>query len=139
ADFLSVRILSGPIPAVYDLKTERRKDEETGRFRDVIVSGEPSWPEGQSLEACQATIDRVGLTAFLSEAQHDVHERQGALWNRAALARCRAAEAPENRRRIVIGVDPSGGKVEWGICAAGIGYDGKGYVLKDGSLPGELG
>ncbi len=39
-------------------------------------------------------------------------------------------------RRIVIGVDPSGGTGETGIVAAGLGVDDHGYVLADETLKG---
>src|SRR5690606_27586281 len=145
ADFLSVRILSGPIPAVYDLQTQRRFDEDLGAYRDIITGGEPSWPAGQGLEDCQRIIDRVGLSAFLTECQHEVDEKAGALWNRRMLANCRIAEAPRNEdgtlamRRIAIGVDPSGGRAEVGIVAGGVGKNGKGYVLRDASIAGDRG
>lgn len=51
------------------------------------------------------------------------------------LAHCRIAEAPD-LKRIAIGVDPSGGRAEIGIIAAGLGNDGKGYVLRDATSPG---
>lgn len=142
ADFLQVRVLSGPIPAVYDLKTERRLDEKAGAYRDFIISGRPSWPEGQSLEACQQIINRIGLAAFQTECQHDVHEKPGALWNRRMLANCRISTAPMNEdgtpamRRVAVAIDPSGGKVETGIIAVGLGFDGKGYVLRDATAAG---
>ncbi len=144
ADFLATRVVSGPIPAVYDLKTERRLDEKTGRYRDFIIGGEPSWPEGQSLEDCQKIIDRIGASAFRMECQHEVHERAGSLWNRVMILRSRVAEPPMNKdgslnlRRIGIGVDPSGGRADVGIVAAGI-QGSKVYVLRDETVPGELG
>ncbi|MBT8402177.1 MAG: hypothetical protein KJO98_16995 [Rhodothermia bacterium] len=144
ADFLATRIVSGPIPAVYNLRTVRRLDEDTQRYRDFVVGGEPSWPGGQSLEDCQRVIDRIGLSAFLTECQHEVHERVGALWNRRMIVCGRVAEPPRNDdgtlnlRRIGIGIDPSGGKSEVGIVAAGIRGD-KAYVLRDATVPGALG
>jgi phage terminase large subunit-like protein len=42
------------------------------------------------------------------------------------------AQLPE-LQRIVVGVDPSGGREEQGIIAAGLGVDGHGYVLADRS------
>jgi hypothetical protein len=74
ADFLADRQVSGPFPAVEALKYEWRADENTGVRRAVITGGRATW-EGQNLEACQAFINRWGLSAFLKEAQHKVKER----------------------------------------------------------------
>lgn len=144
ADMLGSRTLSGPVPSVHDLETERVRDEVTKRWRDVIRGGRPSWPGGQPLEACQELIDRIGLSAFLVECQHEVHEKPGALWNRRCLVNNRVAEPPRDDdgnlllTRIVIGVDPSGGKGEIGIVAAGL-RGSTAYVLKDATVAGALG
>jgi hypothetical protein len=138
ADFLIDRYVSGPHPAIRDLKTTRVFDEELGRVRDVIVSGVPTWPGGQSIEVCQAAIDTEGLTAFKEERQHDVHERVGALWTKATLNECRVVAAPP-MKRVVVGVDPSGGGDEIGIIAGGIAHDGNAYILLDYTAAGRLG
>ena len=70
ARYLANRIVSGPHPAIIDLKTENVNG------RDVIVGGTPTW-EGQPLEVCQAQIDEWGLAAFLAECQHEVYSRTG--------------------------------------------------------------
>lgn len=136
ADFLSGRIVSGPHPALRDLKTEKQRRED-GSLRDVIVGGAESW-SGQSREACQRLIDRLGLTAFIRECQHEVHERQGALWTRDLLNRTRVGEHPP-LKRVVVAVDPSGGGDDIGIIGAGRGHDNHGYTLADRSQPGPLG
>lgn len=68
-----------------------------------------------------------------------IDEVDGALWTYDRLDACRIelAELPP-LRRIVVAVDPSGARGpddvrsdEIGICVAGLGYDGKGYVLED--------
>lgn len=66
---LSNRVHTQPIPAFYDLVTEFKTIN--GQPRDIIVSGTPSWP-WYDLEAGQAEIDDIGLSAFLIECQHDV-------------------------------------------------------------------
>ena len=136
ADFLSGRIVSGPHPAVKDLKTEKRRRED-GSLRDVIVDGIATWA-GQSVAACQRLIDRLGVSAFLRECQHEVKEREGALLTRDHFNRTRVGEHPP-LVRIVVGVDPPGGKTEAGIVAAGKGHNGHGYTLVDRSQPGSLG
>lgn len=73
ARYLANRIVSGPHPAVIDLKTENRNG------LDIIIQGDPTW-EGQSLEICQAQINEWGLDAFKAEAQHDVFSRSGQIF-----------------------------------------------------------
>lgn len=136
ADFLSGRIVSGPHPAVRDLKTEKQERPD-GSLRDVIVGGIASWA-GQSLEACQRLIDRLGLSAFTRECQHLVQEREGALLTRDDFAVTRRGSHPP-LVRVVVGVDPPGGKTEAGIIGAGKGRDGHAYVIADRSQPGQLG
>ena len=60
----------------------------------------------------------------------------GALWDRRMLDETRVHEWPA-MRRIVIAIDPAGGSSrksdETGIIAAGVGLDGRGYILADAS------
>jgi phage terminase large subunit-like protein len=59
---------------------------------------------------------------------------EGALWTYDMIDKYRVTAAPE-LRTIVVGIDPSGTALqtsdEAGIVAAGIGFDGHGYVLDD--------
>jgi len=61
----------------------------------------------------------------------------GAIWTRDVIERNRVKEAPDNMKRILIGVDPpteSGEKSDkCGLVAAGMGHDQLGYVLQDES------
>lgn len=63
-------------------------------------------------------------------------EAPGALWKRDVIEAGRVASAPP-LRRVVVAIDPSGGRGkrnnEVGIIVAGVGFDGHGYVLADGS------
>jgi len=59
----------------------------------------------------------------------------GALWDHDMLGETRTTDAPQYKR-VVIGVDPSGGGDEIGIVAAGLGADGHGYVFADQSGDG---
>jgi len=131
AKFLARRTVSGPIPAVRGLVT-RHEPQPDGTGRDVIVAGEPTW-SGQPLERCQEQIHDWGLLAFLAEAQHDVHRREGSLWTPEQLATVRQAE-PDVLDRVVVGVDPSGGSTDdhdaQGIVVAGR-RGPKAWILED--------
>ena len=60
----------------------------------------------------------------------------GALWTRAMIEATSARVAPE-LRRVVVALDPSvaadGGGDECGIVVAGVDYEGRAWVLRDGS------
>jgi hypothetical protein len=66
AEFLADREVSGPIPAVIGLQTERIP----GTLKHRVTGGTPTWA-GQSLEVCEQQINRWSLRAFLAEAQHE--------------------------------------------------------------------
>lgn len=73
-------------------------------------------------------------------------ETEGALWSIEAIERCRVAPGEElpQMRRVVVAVDPSGAsaKVEGrrsddiGIVVAGLGFDGRCYLLADRTMNG---
>ena len=66
-----------------------------------------------------------------------IEDRPGALWSRDGLEACRVEAAPEDLTRIVIAIDPpvTARKTSdaCGIIAAGLGADGRAYVLADRS------
>jgi phage terminase large subunit-like protein len=66
-----------------------------------------------------------------------IEDLTGALWSRAGLEACRVRLGPE-LVRVVIGVDPPAGTGgdACGIVVAGLGRDGRGYVLDDASVQG---
>lgn len=75
---------------------------------------------------------RLGRQELYAELLDDV---PGALWTRAMIEKARWTAAPPQLRRVVISVDPSGSDGETGdsqgIIAAGIGHDGRAYVIED--------
>lgn len=79
----------------------------------------------------------LGRQELLGEV---VTERPDALWQRKWLADARLARMPEDMRRIVVAVDPpitaTANSDLCGIVVAGIGPDGRAYVLADRSLQG---
>ncbi|MGF7201337.1 phage terminase large subunit-like protein [Sphingobium olei] len=68
-----------------------------------------------------------------------IEEVEGALWTRDLIERCRVAHVPEVLTRVVVAVDPpaSAGGDACGIVVAGIGGDGRGYVIADASVEGQ--
>jgi hypothetical protein len=132
ADFLTSRILSGPIPAIKGLEYEQRLTED-GRRKWVITGGEAVW-EGQSIEICESQMNDWGLSAFLSEAQHDTEPPGGGMFDHLDWPAIRVTEAelPEFVR-VVTWVDPAVTSTDNSDCQAiitdGLGVDGKIYRL----------
>lgn len=69
ADYLIDRHLSGPIPAIEDLETDIRENDE-GQNRHVVLGGRPTW-SGYTLDNAQDDIDTYGFSAFEVEFQHN--------------------------------------------------------------------
>ncbi len=85
---------------------------------------------------------RLGRQELDAEVLEDL---PGALWSREEIELHRLREAPA-LRRIVVAVDPAVSSMEssdepgtHGVIAAGLGEDGRGYVLTDQSLQGTPG
>lgn len=64
-----------------------------------------------------------------------IDEIPGALWTRQQLEDAYLPDTPP-LRRVVVGVDPSGGRNEIGIVVAGVDRRGRGHVLADLSMSG---
>jgi hypothetical protein len=101
-----------------------------------------TWPSQAnphiSREALREIADDMTELSYRQEIlAEDVEEVQGALWTHKTIEDYRVDRAPLTFKRIVVGVDPTGSTTnETGIVAAGMGYDGHGYVLADRSLLG---
>ncbi|WP_030541512.1 DNA-packaging protein [Sphingobium sp. DC-2] len=82
---------------------------------------------------------RLGRQELEGELIVDV---EGALWNRALLERCRARHVPAGEdgagplARVVVAVDPPASATgdACGIVVAGLGQDGRAYVIADASV-----
>ena len=76
---------------------------------------------------------RIGRQELEGE---DLDDNPDALWSREAIDRLRVREAPE-LARVVVAIDPAVTSTaesdETGIVVAGLGADGRGYVLADRS------
>lgn len=127
ADFLRNRIVSGPIPAVEGLEVEQQKD---GKWK--IVGGEATW-EGMNLEDCQELMDKIGLSAFLSECQHDTTPTGGGMFDHLEYLHCNYDEINHKLFRKVCWVDPAVTKTDrsdsHAISICGMDLDGKVYDI----------
>ena len=136
ADFLADRIVSGPHPAVIDLKLEAEQLLD-GRIIHRVVGGTPTW-EGQPLSVVEHQINTWGLSAFKQEAQHEVGDHEDALWNREILDLTRVIGMPDHLSRLCIAVDPHATTGQTGVVAVGSGVvNGNlhGYAVGDRSPP----
>ena len=65
---------------------------------------------------------------------HLLEDVEGALWTRAMLEQAYTRVAPSGFKRVIVGLDPSGGGGSaQGIVVAGLGNDGLMYVIEDAS------
>lgn len=128
ADYMARRIVSGPIPAMWDLTWA-----PNGEGAYVITGGTPSWV-GMDETACQAMLDLFGLTGFLIECQHIEARLSGGLFDDYPFDDITVAEA-EVPRLLHIGcwVDPAVTSTDksdsCGLTIDGLGVDGRYYRL----------
>lgn len=118
-----------PIPLIKELASDPSTAIVRGRTFDNAANLAP-----QFIEALRERYGgtRLGRQELEAEILDDL---PGALWTRAMIEEARIKAAPE-MRRIVVAIDPSGtsGNDEGdsiGIVIAGLGIDGRGYLLAD--------
>ncbi len=117
-----------PTPIIRDLVAASTTHITRGRTADNAANLAP-----QFLDAIVRRYEgtRLGRQELDGEILDD---NPGALWKRSGIDDARVSKAPD-LRRIVVGVDPavtSNAKSdETGIVVAGLGYDGRFYVLGD--------
>lgn len=142
ADYLAMRHVSGPIPAVYDLQyalKEARNEQGQLVAHYEITGGRPSW-EGMPLEACQHMLNLYGLTGFLVEAQHQEADLAGGTWDHIVdiLHKEKSPwvvdeEAVPHLVHVCVWVDPAVSSTDrsdsCGIVVDGLGADGLYYRL----------
>lgn len=126
AEFLAERIVSGPHPAIQNLTTEQRNG------KTIITGGDPTWPTGMGVAVCQADLNKIGITAFRAEKQHDVEPPAGGMFNHLTYRHCRWDELPD-LVRTTVWVDPAVTNTDqsdsMGIQADGLAEDGIVYRL----------
>ncbi|WP_428981318.1 DNA-packaging protein [Methylopila jiangsuensis] len=100
--------------------------------RDNAANLAPSFLEAVVGTYAGTRLGRQELDGELLE------EREDALWTREAIERARVDAAPD-LARIVVAVDPPAGggrrSDACGLVAAGLGVDGRAYVLADDTVP----
>jgi len=134
------RALSRATDPRYAAKMYKRAAADTsGRWAAFhFTSHENPYISEQALAdiAAEMTTEAHGHE-ILAQDDEDI---PGALWKRAEIDAARVLTAPE-MRRVVVTVDPTCSKAgdEAGITVTGLGVDGHGYLLADGSLHGSPG
>lgn len=124
-----------PIPIIKRLVVQSGTVVTRGATHENATNLAPSFM-GEMKRRYEGT--RLGRQELAGEIMDDV---PGALWTRAVLDDKRVtAEKLPDMQRVVVAIDPavtSGqdneGNAETGIVCVGLGVDGRGYVLDDGS------
>lgn len=126
-----------PVPLVKRLVARHDVMVTRGRTADNVAHLADGFVEAM-LQSYGGT--RLGRQELDGELIEDV---EGALWTRDLIERCRAAYVPAVAKdatlsRVVVAVDPpaSAHGDACGIVVAGIGGDGRAYVIADASVAG---
>ncbi|MDF0491660.1 ATP-binding protein, partial [Sphingomonas sp. H39-1-10] len=118
-------------PLIRELKKAATTKLTIGKTDDNIANLAPSVVAKWRNKYGNTRLGRQELDGELLE------DTPGALWTRAMIDATQMDGPLPAMRRVVIGVDPSGSNGQSGdvigIVAAGIGSDGRGYILEDGS------
>lgn len=116
---------------------KRAEADQSGRWQTFTFSShENPHISASALEELSADMSALAIRQEINA--EDIDEVPGALWSSSLIEAQRVIQVPP-LKRIVIGVDPSGGSNQIGIIAAGVGYDDHGYTLADRTQPGALG
>lgn len=119
-----------PIPRIRELLKDPRCVVTTGTTYDNAANLAPTFITNL-IQKYEGT--RLGRQELRAELLDDT---PGALWTLAMIDAGRVEEAPE-LQRIAVGCDPAAGhgpdSDDTGLIVAGLGVDGHGYVLADGT------
>lgn len=131
ADFLSSRVVVGPIPAAYDLTYDSFIDAESGRISYNVTGGTPTW-SGQDLVRIESLLRTWGPTAFLREGQHQVDLAVGGRFQHVDIPVISLSQIPPIKKR-ACWVDPAITNTDHSdsqaIVLSGLGYDDNIYVF----------
>jgi phage terminase large subunit-like protein len=144
-DNMDMGLRSGPKPQIVATTTPRPVPLIKALLADPTCVVRQGSTFDNAANLAPAFLDRMrsryaGTRMGLQELEGRLLEdREGALWRRAQIDEGRVSQVPP-LRRVVVAVDPSvsdgENSAECGIVTAGIGTDGRGYVLDDSSLRG---
>lgn len=118
---------------------KKAASDESGRWAAFTFTSHdnPHISEGALSEL---SSDMTTLAIRQEIGAEDVEEVAGAMYSPALIDRERVEpHSVPPMRRVVIGVDPSGGGDDIGIVGGGRGHDGHCYTLADRTQPGRLG
>jgi len=113
---------------------KKAQADTTGRWQTFHFASHDNPYISQNALA-SITQDMSQLSYKQEILAEDIEEVFGALWTRELIAKSRVTQYT-SLSRIVVGVDPPGGRTECGIVTAGLGTDGHGYILEDRTLRG---
>ncbi len=127
-----------PVPLLRRLIGQSGVAMTQGRTRDNRAHLPPAFLAAMARDYGGTALGRQELDGEL------IDEPDGALWTRALIERCRVRRAALNAPgdggfvRVVVAVDPPAGSHgdACGIIAAGLGADGRAYVIEDASVEG---
>lgn len=119
-----------PVPLVRRLVAEDGVVVTGGRTAENRANLAPGFVAAMQAGYGGTRLGRQELNGELIE------EVEGALWTRDLIERCRVAHVPSILRRVVVAVDPpaSAEGDACGIVVAGLGGDGRAYVIADASV-----
>lgn len=122
-----------PVPLVRALVARDDVVVTGGRTADNVANLAPGFVAAMMAGYGGTRLGRQELDGEL------IAEVEGALWTRDRIEACRVAHVPGALRRIVVAVDPpaSAGGDACGIIVAGLGSDGRAYVIADASVEGQ--
>lgn len=101
----------------------------------TVITAGSTWDNSENLSGVyfrEVIAPRVGTRQGRQEIDGEIlNDAQNALWTRDMFDKHRLKYVAVEIQRIVVAVDPSGGGDDIGIVVAGLGIDGRGYILAD--------
>lgn len=126
-----------PVPLVRRLLAQQGVVVTRGRTMDNRAALPAAFIAAMARDYAGTRLGRQELEGEL------VLDHEGALWTRDLIERCRVGNVPADGAggapllaRVVVGVDPPAGSTgdACGIVVAGLGPDGRAYVIEDASV-----
>ena len=106
ADYLLGADVVGPIKAVENIEYKQIKAENGYKYR--VTGGTPTWSQ-MGLKVCERLINRIGISAFLRECQHEVDDVGGGIFDHIEYRHATIEDVWEKTDivRVVVAVDPA--------------------------------